>query len=124
VIAAISLAASCMSSSNYRDSGCIEKFAMLGRYFQKEWISDRINIDQIDLTSQQVLEPVQQTEISVGCALPTEALKLDEEVKIACGWVKMATGSRPEQFESPDTMLAAQRTDLLTMLFQERDHNE
>lgn len=81
------------------------------------WVAMCGNVDEVDLSAEEVFQPLEEPKIAVCRTHLSRTDERDEEIEIAGGWVKISAGGGAEQLEAADLVLAAQGFQLLATLF-------
>jgi len=90
--------------------------------FKKNSVCDRGTLDQINPPSQQILQPVKKTKVTIRCPSPSQLFESNKEIQIAGFRHKITSGGGPEEFKSNDAVLPAERFDRSAMFPDQFEH--
>lgn len=93
------------------------------RHLHKIWVGYGGWFDKINRSPQQVFQPQFQAHIPIERSLPPEILKFHKKVEIAGGLIEISARGGTEQLQPRDMMIATERFDRGTILFDQRNHN-
>jgi len=89
---------------------------------QKIRVPDRLRLDEVNRTPEQVLEPRQEPEVTVGVFAEGERLILHEEVQVAALRVEAVRSGRAEHLQPSYLEPTAQLNQFLASLLDDRVH--